>query len=120
MHRASSTGPVSYFKGGCHISPGKGGSQEKGGIWKSGEGAKGGEDGAMYERAWVGKERQMPYGDLVCVVSAYFFNYFASLHRISLYFLVAMFCLFFCSYRDMSDCNMFDTSFGTARQNKFK
>ena len=67
MHRES-TGPVPYFKGGCHISPGKGGSQEKGGIWKSGEGAEGGEDGAMdgnIERAWVGKERQMPYGDLV-------------------------------------------------------
>ena len=51
-----------------HISPGKGGSQEKESFWKSGEGAKGGEDGAMdgnIERAWVGKERQMPYQDLV-------------------------------------------------------
>ena len=67
MHRES-TGPVPYFKGGCHISPGKGGSQEKESFWKSGEGAKGGEDGAMdgnIERAWVGKERQMPYQDLV-------------------------------------------------------
>ena len=47
---------------------GEAGVAETGGDGAVGEGAEGGEDGAMdgnIERAWVGKERQMPYGDLV-------------------------------------------------------
>ena len=54
-----------HFKGGCHISPGEGGGQAAGGVWKSREGAEGGADSTMdgdFERSRLGKERQMPYG----------------------------------------------------------
>ena len=64
MHSESSS-PVPHFKGGCHISPGEGGGQAAGGVWKSREGAEGGADSTMdgdFERSRLGKERQMPYG----------------------------------------------------------
>ena len=56
------------LKSGGDFSGGEAGGAETGGDGAVGEGAEGGEDGAMggfFERAWVGKERQMPYGDLV-------------------------------------------------------
>ena len=64
MH-SESTGPVPYFKGGCHISTGEGGGQEKGGVWTSGEGAEGGTDGAVdgnSEGAWMGEEGEVSHG----------------------------------------------------------
>ena len=64
MHSESSS-PVPHFKGGRHISPGEGGGQAAGGVWKSREGAEGGADSTMdgdFERSRLGKERQMPYG----------------------------------------------------------
>ena len=43
------------------------------------------------ERAWVGKEGQMPYGDLVWGdYSTQSFNYFASLHIILLYCIICI------------------------------
>ena len=62
---SESTGPVPYFEGGCHISTGEGGGQEKGGIWTSREGAEGGADGTVdgdSKRAWMGEEGEVSYG----------------------------------------------------------
>ena len=64
MHRESSS-PMPDLKGGGHLATGKGGSKEKGGVRKGGEGAEGGEEGTVdgdSARTRMGKERQMPYG----------------------------------------------------------